>query len=49
MSKNKIKPNFCYGVGGTRGAARRLAKKKEESCDFFYLSDRRNKDLYPYI
>jgi hypothetical protein len=39
----------CYGVGGTRGAARRLAKEKKELYDFFYPSDKRNKNLYSCI
>jgi hypothetical protein len=29
----------CYGVGGTRGAARRLAEQREESRDLFHPSD----------
>jgi hypothetical protein len=42
-------PLTCYGVGGTRGAARRIAEEREESRDFFHPSDGGNRDLYPYI
>jgi hypothetical protein len=33
--KNIILNYICYGVGGTRGAARRLAEERDESRDSF--------------